>query len=424
MVERILGKAEVGSSILPGGTIRGAWTPVRAPLFLHEVVSFDGAAARWPGEAVFKPFIAIVAALALAASAAAQTPPELPRPVDGYFQEPVSLAPGVWVLMEPRFQVQPIGNVTVIEQSDGLVLIDAGGSPGAGRRIAAMVKALSPKPVKAIVITHWHGDHPQGLSALLEAWPHARTIATRTTQANLRDSQTMNTPGQPDSVANAALRKQLEGVVAYSRKMAAEAADARVKAGWAATERQFNQYGLDMDGAVTLSVAEGFDDLLVLPDAEAPVELRFLGRANTDGDAVAWLPRQRIVVTGDIVVAPLPFGFGSYPTDWIAALGRIRALDFGILVPGHGPPQRDRAYIDRLAAALGEVRAKVAALAGQGLTLDEARTRLDLSAQARGFVGDDPWLSHWFDQYWTRPIAASAYKEAKGQPIVQSLKGS
>lgn len=123
----------------------------------------------------------LTALLCIARPALAQTP-QFPRPDDGSVQETLRVAPGVWLLAQPRFQVQPTGNVTVIEQADGLVLVDAGGSPGAGRRIVAAIRGLSRKPVKAIVITHWHGDHPQGLSELLKAWPEARTIATRATQ--------------------------------------------------------------------------------------------------------------------------------------------------------------------------------------------------------------------------------------------------
>src|SRR4051812_5064055 len=119
---------------------------------------------------------ALIAAVLCGPIEAGAAPGELPRPDDGYFQETLTLAPGVWVLAQPRFQVQPCGNVTVVEQSDGLVLVDAGGSPGAGRRIVERVRALSPKPVKAVIITHWHGDHPQGLSEILKAWPNARTI--------------------------------------------------------------------------------------------------------------------------------------------------------------------------------------------------------------------------------------------------------
>jgi hypothetical protein len=63
----------------------------------------------------------------------------------------------------------------------------------------------------------------------------------------------------------------------------------------------------------------------------------------------------------------------------------------------------------------------VAPLAGQGLTLEQVEAKVDLSASQHSFVGDDPWLALWFKSYWTQPIVASAYKEAKGEPIVQSL---
>lgn len=365
----------------------------------------------------------LTAAVLVALPAAAQPGAELPRRDDGYFQQTVKIARGVWVLMEPSFQVQPIGNVTVIEQSDGLVLVDAGGSPGAGRRIVQMIKALSSKPVKAIVITHWHGDHSQGLSEILKTWPSARTIATRATQAHLRDPRTMNTPGAPNPTANAEFQKQVQGFIGYARHMAGEAKDDREKEGWAAAQRLFNQYALDMDGALTLPVSEAFDDKLDMPDRKAPAQALFLGRANTDGDALVWLPRQRVLITGDIVVAPFPFGFGGYPGDWLQTLERMGRYDFKVLVPGHGAPQHDRTYIDRLSVALSDIRAQVTPLAVQGLTLDQVRARVDTAAQAKGFVGDDPWLRRWFMDDWVNPIVASAYKEARGQSIVQGLAG-
>ena len=362
--------------------------------------------------------------IALAATpATAQLAPEFPRPEDGYFQETLKVAPGVWAFVEPRFQVQPIGNVTLIEQSDGLLLVDSGGSPGSARRIVAEIRRLSAKPVKAVIITHWHGDHPQGLSEILKAWPEARTIATRPTQAHLRDRKTMNTPAAFDAAADARLYERGQSFIAYAGRMAEQANDPADKAGWAAAGRLFAQYAEDMRGAVTISTVEAFDERLDLPDARSPVEVRFLGRANTDGDAIVWLPKQKVLVSGDIVVAPFPFGFGSYPADWLRTLERVRTYDFKVLVPGHGQPQRDRGYLDRLSRAIADVRAKVAPLAAKGVPLDDVRKQLDFADQARTFVGDDPWLRRWFSEYWISPFVASAYKEAKGAPIEQTLGG-
>src|ERR1700759_5066682 len=95
--------------------------------------------------------LSLAIAVLLVAPAAAQvaSPPVgsegSPAADSGYFQIVRPVAPHVWVLAEPKFQVQPDGNVTVIEQADGLVLVDAGNSAGSGRRIVEMVRALSPK---------------------------------------------------------------------------------------------------------------------------------------------------------------------------------------------------------------------------------------------------------------------------------------
>jgi len=341
----------------------------------------------------------------------------------GYFQIIRPVTKGVWLLTEPKFQLQPIGNVTVIEQRDGLVLVDAGGSPGSGRRIVAMVKSLSSKPVKAVIITQWHGDKPQGLTEILKEWPNARTIATATTQAHLADPKTMNTPGAPDAKRNAYYQKVVQDQIDYMQKAEAKAATESERQGYATAVRMLRQYGPDMDGALTIPTKEGFTDHLMLSDPERPAEAMFLGRANTDGDAVVWLPKQKILVAGEIVILPFPYGFGSYPSDWLATLGKLRAIPFRTLIPGHGMPQTDRSQIDRLERTLKDVRAQVAPLAAQGLTLEQVRAKVDLSADAKLFVGGDPWLNKWFKAFFTDPIVASAYKEAKGEPIVQDLRG-
>ena len=368
----------------------------------------------------------LLAALALAGPAAA-APPDAPADLvaDGYFEIADPVADHVWVIRQAEpFHLQPIGNVTVIEQADGLVLVDAGGSAGGGRRLVGLVRGLSSKPVKAVILTHWHGDHPQGLSEILKAWPEARTIATAATQRRLQTPATMNTPAILDPARNAKMLENYAAVSQRARDNAAKAMTDAEREGWRKLERLFTWLGRDMDGTVTLAPKETFTDRLALDDAEVPVEARFLGRANTDGDAVVWLPRQRVLVSGDIVVSPVPYGFGSYPKDWIEVLGRLKAYDFAVMVPGHGKPMREAAYLDRLIALLTEVRRQVAPLAAQGLPQKEIEAKVDLSAQSRGFTGGDPWREKWFFNYWTQPILASAAKEARGEPIEQGLAPS
>src|SRR3954453_4151160 len=100
----------------------------------------------------------------------------------GCLMPPERVAPHIWVMRQPdRLWAAVIGNVEIIEQSDGVVLMDSGGSIADGRGVVRAVKRLTPKPIKAVGITHWHNDHPLGIPAILEAFPEARIIASPAT---------------------------------------------------------------------------------------------------------------------------------------------------------------------------------------------------------------------------------------------------
>lgn len=362
-----------------------------------------------------------LAALCLAAPPAPAQPDPLP-PTYGQLQtEPV--ADGVHVMRQPdRLWALVIGNVTIIEQSDGVVVIDSGNSYGDGRAVAAQVRALTNKPVKAIVVTHWHNDHPSGLGALVEQWPRARVISTAATRDAMRS---VLTPIMAASRMPERDTQRLNGLMGLVLAVEEAARDPSL------SEEERCEFAIDVrytrsrllmpPGTFLVLPTETFTDRLLLDDPVRPIELRFLGRANTEGDAVAWLPRQRILVTGDIVVAPSPYGFGSFPRDWIATLEEVKRFDFTTLIPGHGAPQRDRLYIDKLIDALGEVRRQVAPLAEQGLTVEQVQERVNYDALTDRFAGQSLWARRWFRTYWLIPITASAYREARGLPTVQSM---
>jgi glyoxylase-like metal-dependent hydrolase (beta-lactamase superfamily II) len=363
-----------------------------------------------------------IMALALLAISQGSAAADGPLPADGFFEKAEAVAPGVWVIrQEKAFHLQPIGNVGVIEQSDGLVLVDSGGSPGSGRRIAAIVRSISNKPVKAVVITHWHGDHTLGLSAIKTAWPGLEVISqAKTHEALAGRPMDFYAKGAPDPVRSGEFAKRLDGIDEY---LSAQAADAGLpqseRDGFAGTAREFRRYRQDTRDLFVVLPSRIFTDRLALSDRAAPVELLHPGRGNTEGDAAVWLPKQRILFTGDLVIAPVPFGFNAYPAEWSATLKDLRARDFRLLVPGHGSPERDRVYLDRLIDLIAHVRAQIGPMATQGLTLEQVRAKVDLTADEAAFAGADPWLRKWFKSYWIDPFVEAAWKEAKGVPIEQ-----
>ncbi|HEX4738717.1 MAG TPA: MBL fold metallo-hydrolase [Allosphingosinicella sp.] len=363
---------------------------------------------------------ATFACLLLIGAAPAPAPHALPA--DGYSEIIEKVADGIWVIRQAKpFHLQPIGNVVVVEQKDGLVLLDSGDSPGAGRGIAALIRSVSAKPVKAVAISHWHGDHSMGLPGLKESWPNLRIITTvETKQDLLGASMARYAKDGPDPAHSAAFHKGIEDTMAAMASLVSKPETPTFKkTGYTQTMRELADYDRNVEGLYVAAPTETFTDRLVLADPVRPVELIHPGRANTDGDLAAWLPRQKVLATGDMVVAPIPYGFGSYPADWLRSLQVLRALPFRVLIPGHGVPQRDRAYLDRLAALIADVRHQVAPLAAAHLSLDETRKKVDLSRERRLFAGDDPWLGLWFDQYWARPFVTMAWQEANGIPITQ-----
>ena len=347
---------------------------------------------------------------ACASAGAAQ--PEL-----GIFQAR-EIAPGIHLLGTPADYSGPaVGNMTIVEQKDGLVVLDSGATIGHGRTLVAYIRSISPKPVKLVSISHWHNDHPLGVAAIREAWPKVRIVSTAATRKGLMGpARTSVGLAWDDRFETRILNEAADakGRVAALR----DSPDPAVRERYRRYIANMDAFARDFRGTYLVPPTETFTRELLVDDSERPVRLMFLGRANTDGDAIAWLPRQRILVTGDIVVAPIPFGFFSYPESWISVLGRLKAFDFALLVPGHGEPQKDAAYLDRLIGTIADIRAQVAPLARQGLSLDEVRKRVDFSKQSDIF-GTTPRLRAAFDPLWLQPMVENAWKEARGVPIVQ-----
>jgi len=334
----------------------------------------------------------------------------------GYFQQSYSIADHVHLLRQgASFHVEVIGNVTVVEQADGLVLIDAGGSPGAGRRVVELVHGISTKPVKAIVITHWHGDHHFGLSEVLKEWPHAMVIATASAESNMNKR---GLPAHPDAAFDAAQKINFDRLIKGFTDQSQAAPDETERKYFAEEAHEEQLYSEDFRGISIRYANVTFADHMSLLDDAAPVEIMFLGKTHTDGDAIVWLPKQKVVVTGDAVVSPVPFWRSAYPVEWISVLEKIRSLGYRVLIPGHGVPQTDTTYVDTLIATLQSVNTQVAALAGKGLSLDETQASVDLSSSERAFAGTDPKLAEQVKSNWI-PLVACSYAEAEHIPIVQ-----
>ncbi len=235
------------------------------------------------------------------------------------------IAPGVYFHEgDPRLGTCNNGWVVM---DDYVIEVDANFPVGA-RIVIPKIRAVTAKPVRYVVDTHFHPDHASGNDVW--AAEGATIVAQSGTLAELRESG-------PAAWA----------ILAKSRP---DIASTRLR----------------LPSLV-------YTDSMAFEDSGHRVELRWPGIAHTHGDTLVWLPVERILFTGDVCVnGSYNYLHDSNVGEWIKALERMKALGAERVCPGHGPLGGPEVIADQEEYFV-EVRAGVRALVDAGRTAAEVR---------------------------------------------------
>jgi cyclase len=273
------------------------------------------------------------------------------------------VADGVYAaLAKPR---NPINcNAAVIVYDEGVVVVDTHSRPSSARALIQQIKGVTDKPVRYAVNTHFHWDHAQGNHAYPVAFPRqVAIVASEATRENLK-TQGMERVKQQIDAAPAQ--------IADLKKRLSAASDPAVQAQLKDELQQQESYLSELRSLELVLPDVTFDKSLILHRPDRDIVLLFLGRGHTSGDVVAWLPKQRVVATGDLLHGWMPYMGDSYPPEWVATLDALDKLDFDHIVGGHGgvkPKSHLRFFRNYLADLIDEVRRAK----GRGETLDQAK---------------------------------------------------
>ncbi|MGZ6124164.1 MAG: hypothetical protein ACXWLR_04340 [Myxococcales bacterium] len=159
----------------------------------------------------------------------------------------------------------------------------------------------------------------------------------------------------------------------------------------------------------------GFEKELIVNLGKREVKVMWLGRANTGGDAVTWVPDVKVLVTGDTVVYPTPFAFGSYMGEWPAVLEKMVGMNAAAYVPGHGPVLRDPGYLKTLIEMFQALTSQVKEAVSRKLSLEETRKLVKLEEFDKKLAGDDYQRKLGFRSTFLYPAVDRAYQEATGK---------
>jgi cyclase len=221
---------------------------------------------------------------------------------------------------------------------DYVLVIDAN-FPAGARLIITKIRSLTDKPIRFAFDTHHHGDHAYGNQVFVESGgvPLAHTGVIEEMH-RYETGYYGNKPGRWEEAA----------------KSRADLRSTRLK---------------------PPSVL--FSKDLIFDDGKHRVELMHLGVAHTHGDAVAWLPKERILFTGDVCVnGPYNYVGDGDVGKWIATLDAAKQLGANFVCPGHGP-RSVATVLDDQQAFFKELREQVGSVMA-GKPPEEAKTRLEL----------------------------------------------
>ncbi|MGH9674681.1 MAG: MBL fold metallo-hydrolase [Bryobacteraceae bacterium] len=205
------------------------------------------------------------------------------------------IVPGVW-FREGELLDQGHCNNVIIEMQDSLIVVDAN-FPSGARLALADAKKVSAKPVRLVFDTHHHGDHAYGNAV----WTKLGAV----------------------TLAHAGVAQEMKRVEPER---------------WQQTAKQRKDVA-ELNLATAEPPQKTFDrSPHVVADPTRRVEFHFFGWAHTRGDGFVYLPKERLICTGDAAVnGPFNFLGDANIGNWVNVLAGAQKLDVEHVLPGHGP---------------------------------------------------------------------------------------
>lgn len=314
----------------------------------------------------------------------------------------------------------PQGNATVIIGERKVLVIDSCYLPSSAEEDIAQIRQWTTKPVHFLLNTHWHYDHTMGNAAYRDAFPGLVVLAqteTRNQIAGYNPYWFERFPGRAERI-----QKMIDSGKDADGKALTPNEIQELKTAVAGIQPVWTEFKLLSGRLAELTPDIAFEREMTIDLGNREVQVMHLGRGNTRGDALVYLPKEKILVTGDLFDYPVPYFFGGYPEEQIATLQRMSQLNAQTIVPGHGDVLHDKVYlqqeIDFISAVVAQVKKAVYRF-GSGpdkfdAVSEQVSKNLDVEALRKQFAGDDKNNRDFFNETFDGLIRA-AYAESWGK---------
>ncbi len=262
-----------------------------------------------------------------------------------------------------------VGNSSFIVNDNDVIVVDDHVSAAAAWVLLQEIKEVTNKPVTTVINTHFHFDHAHGNQIFegtrVDIIGHEftrRMLLSNSLAMPLYSNYKAGLPQQLDALKNR-LASETDATKKAALQTQITAAESNIAAQAELRPTPPN---------VTLT------DRMTLYRGSREIQIRHLGRGHTAGDLVVFLPRERVVMTGDFLTAGMSNLSDSFPDEWIASLDELKKLDFDTVMPGHGEAFTDKAKIGYWQDYLRDVWAEAGRMKQQGVSAEDAAMRIDM----------------------------------------------
>jgi glyoxylase-like metal-dependent hydrolase (beta-lactamase superfamily II) len=326
----------------------------------------------------------------------AQTPPDTTI-------ERVTLGPGIYLFRVPSARdMWTATNSVVIVNDDDVTVFDSCTRPSTARLIVGEIRKLTPKPVRVLINSHWHMDHWSGNEVFAREFPGLEIIATVETRDYMRR---LSPRFFVESIGAARRRARLDTLIRTGKAADGSPFTEEARREAEANLARVEAFAREMATVTHVLPTVAYRDSLTF--YRGPREFRlFSATGDATGSTVLYLPKEKVLVTGDVLVrqeegnGAQPWTTNSYAImPWLASLKAMDALDLDVIVPGQGGALHDRTYLRRTIALFEAIIGQVHQVLERGaVSLAEVRQAVHLDAIRAEFTGGDPKLDADFDQ--------------------------
>lgn len=263
-----------------------------------------------------------------------------------------------------------MSNALIIVRDEDVVVVDSHITPAAGRALLDSIAVVTDKPVTTLINSHFHYDHANGVPAFGDI----QIIGHEYTRAKLTGDP-MN-----EQTFVASLARFDRTLADLESRLDAAAGDER---GEIQTQLEFWRAHVSAQGEIDpVPPTVSMSDRMTLYRGGREIQIHFFGRAHTGGDVGIYLPAEKILFTGDMLLGGISYMGDGFVSDWAQTLENLKQLDFELILPGHGPGFRDFERIDNVQAYYRDLTEAVIDMKTRGLTAAETAARVDLRAHA------------------------------------------